>query len=93
MLDLQPHPDGIILLVRAQPGAKANELRGVREGALCVAVTQAPEKGKANKALREVLAKALGLKKSQVELLSGETSQAKKFLLRGVTAEELAKKL
>jgi len=93
MLELQPHADGIILLVRAQPGAKANELRGVREGALCVAITQAPEKGKANKALREVLAKELGLKKSQIQLLSGETSQSKKFLLRGITAEELRQRL
>ncbi len=93
MLLLESHAEGIVLRVRAQPGAKANELRGEREGALCVAVTQAPEKGKANKSLREVLARELGLKRSQVELLTGETSQAKKFLLRGLTPEVLQQKL
>mgnify|MGYP002637677477 FL=1 len=58
-----------------------------------MSVTQAPEKGKANKAIVEVLAKQLGLKKSQVSLLSGETSQRKKFLLSGVDAREVAARL
>ena len=40
---------------------------------LKVCVTQAAEKGKANKALVELLGKALSLRKSQIELLSGET--------------------
>jgi uncharacterized protein len=89
MIDLQPHPEGVILPVRGQPGAKRNELRGEQDGALKVCVTQAAEKGKANKAIIELLAKSLGLKRSQIELLSGETSHQKKFLIRGTTAEEL----
>ena len=46
-----------------------------------VCVTQSPEKGKANKALMELLSKTLGLKKSQIELISGETSHQKRFLV------------
>ncbi|MDR0871207.1 MAG: DUF167 domain-containing protein, partial [Planctomycetaceae bacterium] len=68
------HPDGVLLSVKALPGAKRNEVRGTQGGALKVCVTQIPEKGKANKAVQEQLAKSLGLKKSQVELVSGETS-------------------
>ena len=86
---LEPHADGWVLAVRAFPGAKANEIRGMRESSLCVAVTQAPEKGKANKALRDVLAKELGIKRSQIELISGETASQKKFLLRQIALEEL----
>ena len=82
MLDLKPHPDGAILPVRAQPGARRNEVRGIQDGALKVCVTQAPEKGKANKAIVEVLAKWLGVRKSQIELISGETASQKKFLVR-----------
>jgi uncharacterized protein YggU (UPF0235/DUF167 family) len=48
-----------------------------------------PEGGRANKALVEVLRAALGLKRSQVELLSGETSRAKRFLIRGLAKAEL----
>jgi uncharacterized protein len=93
MLDLTDHPEGVILPVRAQPGAKANAIRGEQAGALKVAVTQVAEKGKANQALVEVLADKLDLKKSQVELHSGETQREKRFLIRGVTAGELSAKI
>ena len=82
MIALEPHADGTILPVRAQPGARRNEIRSVQDGQLKVCVTQQPEKGKANKAVAELLAKKLGLKKSQIELLSGETSHQKRFLVR-----------
>lgn len=87
---LEPHPEGTILPVRAQPGARRNEIRGVQDGMLKVCVTQSPEKGKANKALVELLSKKLGLKKSQIALVAGETSHQKRFLVRGVNPEELA---
>jgi hypothetical protein len=93
VIDLQPHPQGTILPVRAQPGAKRNEIRGEQDGMLKVCVTQSPEKGKANKAVIELMAKSLGLRKSQIELISGETSHQKRFLIRGITPEELAQKL
>ena len=89
MLHLQSHAEGVILPVRAQPGARRNEIRGAQEGALKVCVTQIAEKGKATKSVIEVLCKQLGLKKSQVELLSGETSHQKRFLVRGIALEEL----
>ena len=92
-VQLEPHAEGVVLPVRAQPGAKKNGITGEHDGALKVSVTQAPEKGKANKALVEVLAKALGLKKSQVSLLSGETSGRKKFLLSNVEVEEVRDRL
>ena len=93
MLETRLHPDGAILPVRAQPGARRNEVRGLQDGALKVSVTQAPEKGKANKAIIEVLAKWLGLRKSQFELISGETASQKKFLIRDVGHEDLAQRI
>jgi uncharacterized protein (TIGR00251 family) len=90
MVELQDHAEGVVLPVRAQPGARQNAVRGERAGALCVAVTQVAEKGKANAAVIEVLAAALGLRKSQLELLSGETNPQKKFLVRGVDRTTLA---
>ena len=41
----------------------------------------------------EVLREALGLKRSQVELLSGQTSRDKRFLVRGMTRKELESRL
>jgi len=83
------HHEGVILPVRAQPGSRKSELRGEQDGALKVAVTQVAEKGKANKAIVAFLSKQLGLRKSQLDLISGETSPQKKFLVRDVTIEQL----
>ena len=93
MIPIEAHAEGLILLVRAQPGAKRSGLVGLQAGALKVAVTQPPEKGKANKAIVQVLADALGLRKSQIELLSGETSGHKKFLIRGVDGPALTARI
>lgn len=93
MIALESHAEGTILPVRAQPGARRNEIRGEQDGALKVCVTQSPEKGKANKAIIEVLSKSLGLKKSQIELISGETAHHKKFLVHGIVADDLARQI
>jgi hypothetical protein len=90
MIEFASHADGVVLPVKAMPGAKRNGLRGVQDGALKVSVTQIAEKGKANKAIAEVLCKALGLKRSQIELIGGETSTAKRFLVRATTIEALS---
>jgi uncharacterized protein len=87
------HADGAILPVRARAGARRNGIQGEHAGALQVSVTQAPEKGKANKAIVSVLAESLGLRKCQIELITGETSPQKRFLVRGVTQLELAERI
>ena len=90
---LEAHENGTVLPVQAQPKAKKNGLAGCHDGALKVQVTQAPEKGKANSALEKVIAKSLGLKKSQVSLLSGATSTRKKFLIAGVSVADVESRI
>jgi uncharacterized protein (TIGR00251 family) len=93
MIDLEPHPEGILLPVRAQPGSRNSGLRGEQQGELKVSVTQVAEKGKANQAIIEVLAKGLGLRRSQIELHSGESSRHKKLLVSGVSIAELRERI
>lgn len=90
---IQPHPEGATLAVRAQPGAKKDAVLGRHGDALKVAVTAPPEDGRANDALVEYLKSWLGVKRSQVELLSGRTNRNKVFLIRGLTAEVLTAKV
>ena len=90
---LEPHSEGTLLPVRAQPGARRNEIRGEHNGMLKVSVTQAAEKGKANKVLIAVLSKELSLRKSQIELISGATSSQKRFLVREVAPADLADRI
>jgi uncharacterized protein YggU (UPF0235/DUF167 family) len=93
VIALAPHPEGTVLPVRAHAGARRNEVGGEQDGMLRVSVTQAPEKGKANKAILTLLAKALGVRKSQIELTAGETSPNKRFLVRGLAPGELAARI
>jgi uncharacterized protein (TIGR00251 family) len=65
----------------------------VHDGALKVSVQAAPEDGKANDAIMELLKKTLGIKRNQIEILSGQTSRDKKFLIRELMLEELAQKI
>ena len=93
MIMLEPVADGIVIPVRASPGARRNEVRGEQAGALKVCVTQVAEKGKANMALRALLAKALRLRKSQIELVAGETTLRKRFLVRNISCGELQQRV
>jgi uncharacterized protein (TIGR00251 family) len=80
---------GVSLAVRAQPGAKKTTIGGVygegRSAQLKIAVHAPPLEGRANLALIAFLAESFAVPKNAVELLSGESSRSKVFLLRGVT--------
>jgi uncharacterized protein (TIGR00251 family) len=90
---LEPHPSGVVISVRAQPGARRAGICGEHGGRLKVAVTQVAEKGKANAALIEVLADELGLRRSQLQLLSGQTSREKCILVRGLDQGTLQQRI
>jgi uncharacterized protein len=85
--------DGVQVAIQATPKANRNGLAGVHAGRLKVAVTAAPEKGKANAAVLEVIAEALELKRSQVSLVAGETDPRKVVLVTGVSADELRERI
>ncbi len=93
MIAIVEQADGCVLPVRAQPGARKTGVLGEQAGALKVAVTAPPEDGRANKALIEALRELLGVKRSQVELLSGHTSRDKRLLVRGLTRADLEGRL
>ena len=84
---------GVTLAVRAQPGARKTAVTGVygdgAEAQLKIAVQAPPLEGKANSALIAFLAETFGLTKNKVELVGGELSRSKVFLLRGVSLREV----
>ncbi len=53
-------------------------------------VTAAPTDGEANRAVLETLSKALGIAKSKMQIVRGETSRAKTIAVQGLSAAELA---
>jgi uncharacterized protein (TIGR00251 family) len=93
MIELEQHERGVVIPVRAHAGARRSGILGEREGALRVAVTAAPEKGKANRAIVELLSGTLGVAKSEIELVSGDTSPQKRFLIVGGTEDSIRRAL
>ena len=93
MIQLADDADGVLLPVRAQPGARKAAVLGEHAGALKLSVTAPPQDGRANAAVVELVRELLGLKRSQVELLSGLKDRNKKLLIRGVDRETLGAKV
>ena len=81
------------LQVKVVPGASRNRVVGMLGDALKVQVAAAPEKGKANEAVRDVLAAFFGVKIGQIELISGQTQPRKTFLVNGVNDAAFQQKL
>lgn len=90
---LESNADGVLLQVRAQPGARRNGIVGIHNARLKVAVTQIAERGKANDAVLEVLAEDLNLRRSQLELVAGATNREKTILVRNIDLEELSARI
>ena len=68
----------VVLTLKVVPKASRDEIVGLLDdGALKVKVTAAPDRGKANAAVCEILADAFGVPKRNVEILRGETSHTK----------------
>lgn len=76
---LQWDGDDLIIQVRLQPRASADEIVGVQGGALKVRVTAAPVEGEANRRLTALLAAAFGVAKSQVAIERGDSSRDKRL--------------
>lgn len=75
--------DGVIFRIKVQPGAAKNEIMGVQGDALRIKISAPPVRGKANKALMDFLAEKLGMKKSEIEIMSGHTRRIKKIKIVG----------
>ena len=67
-----------ILEVWVQPRASRNEILGYRDQVLRLRVTAPPAEGEANQLVKRVLAEALGVAPSKVEILKGEKGRRKK---------------
>ncbi len=84
---------GVTLAIRAQPGARKTAITGIYgEGPaaqLKIAVHAPPVEGRANLALAAFLAEAFSLPRSAIELISGDSSRSKVFLLHGVTSAQV----
>jgi hypothetical protein len=85
-------PDGVTLHLRVTPNAGRDLIEGVEErddgsSVLRLRVKAVPDKGKANAAVVALLAKALGVPKSSIRVVAGETARLKTVAIAGEPAQ------
>ncbi len=78
-----------VIALHAQPGAKRTAFAGLYGNKLKIALASPPVNGKANAMLLKFLSKTLGIPKSAVTLLNGETSREKRLEIAGLSTDEL----
>jgi uncharacterized protein (TIGR00251 family) len=82
--------DGAIFRIRVVPRASRSEAAGIQDDALKLRVTAAPTAGKANDECIRLLAKILGVKRTQVTIISGHAARTKTVAVEGVGAGSVA---
>ena len=83
----------VIIDIHAQPGAKRSAVVGEHGGRLKIAIASPPVDGKANSTLIAFLAKTLGVSKSSVSILSGETSRQKRLIVHRISDQVCMEKI
>jgi uncharacterized protein (TIGR00251 family) len=85
---IEATPSGVRIRLRVQPRAARTEVVGEHGDALRVRLTAAPVEGAANEALVRFLAKRLGVARSMVHLVAGQTARIKVVKVEGISAQE-----
>lgn len=87
MITIDERPEGCIFSVRVQPRARRDEIVGESDGAFKIRLTAPPADGEANRSLIALLSRAMGVPKSRISILRGETSRRKTISILGVNAQ------
>ena len=83
----------VTIAVKVIPRASKNRIVGIEGDAVKIRLNAPPVEGKANDALIAFLADALGMHRTQIEIVMGHTSRRKIVRVRGVGAQEVERKL
>ncbi|MDQ3366131.1 MAG: DUF167 domain-containing protein [Myxococcota bacterium] len=75
--------------VLVQPRASREQIGPLHDGRIKIAVTSPPVDGEANAAVIELVADALGVAKSAVQVVSGQASRRKTLKVTGVTTQQI----
>ncbi len=90
----KPGGAGAALTIKVTARAPRTEVKGLMEdGTLKIAVAAPPEDGKANAALIAFLARELGVRQDQVEIVAGHHATHKLVSILGLTGQEVEARL
>jgi uncharacterized protein len=79
--------------LRVSPGARRTEIAGRHGDGWKVRVSAAPERGRANEAVLDLLAERLELPRRQLSIVSGHAAREKVVLMEGIGRAETERRL
>jgi uncharacterized protein (TIGR00251 family) len=79
--------------VTVSPGAASSGLVGRHGAGWKARIPAPPERGKANRALEELLAEVLGVRRDRVSVVAGRAVRRKVVEVEGLEAPEIARRL
>ncbi len=82
---------GVVIDVRVIPRASKPGIAGTRNGALLVRLAAPPVEGAANEELIDVIAKAIGVPRRAVSIVSGDRSRSKRVAIDGVDPDTVGR--
>lgn len=82
-----------VLQVKVHARARRAGIDGMLGDTLKLSVTEPPEGGKANAAVKELLARSLGVRETSITILAGASSPRKTVCIEGLSAETVAVRL
>ena len=89
-LNIRKSGNTVFLKVKVVPGSSRTAVTGILDGMLKVKIAAPAEKGKANAALTELLAKKLSIKKTAIKIATGLTS-VKEIAIEDISAGQIEK--
>ncbi|MCP4378023.1 MAG: DUF167 domain-containing protein [bacterium] len=84
---------GVVVCVKAVPGASRDKVVGVLGDCLKVATSSVAEKGRANASIAKTLAVTLGVSKRDVRIVGGMTNPRKEFQIDGLSTADVRQRL
>lgn len=92
-IPLRSTPEGLVLQVKVHPRARRTVVSGIVGDALKLSVTAPADQGKANQAVRELLAAVCAVPLAAVTIVNGQTSPRKAIHIADLSESEARQRL
>jgi len=89
MIEIAERDGAVVFAVRVTPRASREAIEGEHQGALKVRLTAPPLEGRANDALRRLLAARLNVPLSAVRIVGGEKCRNKRVAIAAVSRAQV----
>ena len=89
MLNISESDGSFLFSVRVMPRSSTTEIVGEHDGALKIKLKSPPVDGAANEELVRFLSKSLNVPRSNIEIISGQSSRTKRVRVSGISEYEI----